>query len=57
MAARQAPRTLREASQSSDPEKYNDLMTLTDEELMKIIADGLKDEEQETKKGDVSNAG
>ena len=47
---------LREASQSSDPEKYNDLMTLTDEELMKIIADGLKDKEQETKKGDVSNA-
>src|ERR1700754_4910375 len=33
---------LREASQSSDPEKYNDLVTLTDGELMRIAAGGLR---------------
>ena len=36
---------LREASQSSDTEKYNDLMTLTNEELMRIAAGGLRDTE------------
>jgi hypothetical protein len=36
---------LLEASQSSDPEKYNDLMTLTDEELMRMVAGGLRDTE------------
>jgi Family of unknown function (DUF5681) len=33
------------AQQSSDPRKYDDVKTFTDEELMKIIADGLKDKE------------
>jgi hypothetical protein len=36
---------LQEASQSSDPRKYDDVSTLTDEELMWIAAGGLKDKE------------
>jgi hypothetical protein len=43
-------KAVREASQSSGPKKYDDVSSLTDEELMKLIADDLKDKEEETKK-------
>jgi Family of unknown function (DUF5681) len=44
------------AQQASDSGKYDDLHSLTDEELMRIIVDGQKDEEKKTKKGHISNA-
>jgi hypothetical protein len=38
-------KAVREASQSSGPKKYDDVSSLSDEELLKLIADGLKDKE------------
>jgi hypothetical protein len=38
-------KAVREASQSSGPKKYDDVSSLTDEELMKLIAGDLKDKE------------
>jgi|HubBroStandDraft_4_1064222.scaffolds.fasta_scaffold917084_1 hypothetical protein len=47
---------LLEASQSSDSAKYSDLRRLTDEELDRIIHDGLKKEKEEKEKRHSSNA-
>ena len=45
-----------EAAQAKEAERRSDFNNWTDAELWKLITDGQKDKEQETKKGSVSNA-
>ena len=45
-----------EAAQAKEAERRSDFNNWTDAELWKLITDGQKDKEQETKKGPVSNA-
>ncbi|MBB5337828.1 DUF5681 domain-containing protein [Tunturiibacter gelidoferens] len=42
--------------QASDPDRYNDVRNLTDEELMMIIAADLEQKKQESGKGHLSNS-
>jgi Family of unknown function (DUF5681) len=44
-----------EAAQAKEAERRSDFNNWTDEELWKLITDGQKDNEQETKKGHISN--
>ena len=45
-----------EAAQAKEAERRSDIRNWTDEELERMIVDALKADEQETKKGHISNA-
>jgi hypothetical protein len=45
-----------EAAQAKEAERRSDIRNWTDEELERMVVDALKADEQETKKGHISNA-